>query len=149
MNAFALPGGYVFVTRRLIEVCSWDHDELAFVLGHEMGHVIKRHAIERLMANALFNGIVARLPVGGAVLRPHVAALLTTLLHQGYSREQELEADAFGAGGDGGGVRPGGGAALLVRLASESAAEPLLAGYFASHPPLADRLRHLESVTGG
>src|SRR5205823_6424711 len=97
INAFALPGGYVFVTRRLLDFSRWDHAELAFVLGHEMGHVVKRHAIERLMANALFGGIAARLPVGGAVLRPHVAALLSTLLRQGYSREQELEADAFGA----------------------------------------------------
>jgi predicted Zn-dependent protease len=149
-NAFALPGGYVFVTRRLIDLCSWDHDELAFVMGHEMGHVVKRHAIERLMANTLFNGVAARLPIGGAVLRPHVAALLSTLLHQGYSREQELEADAFGArlaaaaGFDATGVRR-----VLVRLAAESAAEPLLGGYFASHPPLAERLRQIESLTPG
>jgi predicted Zn-dependent protease len=150
MNAFALPGGYVFVTRRLIEVCSWDHDELAFVLGHEMGHVVKRHAIERLMANTLFNGIVARLPVGGSVLRPHVAALLTTLLNQGYSREQELEADAFGArAAAAAGFDPAAGRRVLVRLAAESAAEPLLGGYFASHPPLADRLRHLETPAPG
>jgi beta-barrel assembly-enhancing protease len=150
MNAFALPGGYVFVTRRLIEVCSWNHDELAFVLGHEMGHVVKRHAIERLMANTLFNGIVARLPVGGSVLRPHVAALLTTLLNQGYSREQELEADAFGArAAAAAGFDPAGGRRVLVRLAAESAAEPLLGGYFASHPPLADRLRNLETPAPG
>ncbi len=146
-NAFALPGGFVFVTRRLLDVCSWDHDELAFVLGHEMGHVVKRHAIERLMANALFNGVVARLPVGGAVLRPHVAALLSTLLHQGYSRDQELEADAFGArAATTAGFDPAAGRRLLVRLAAESAAEPLLAGYFSSHPPLNERLRHLESA---
>jgi predicted Zn-dependent protease len=150
MNAFALPGGYVLVTRRLLDVCAWDHDELAFVLGHEMGHVVKRHAIERLMANALFDGVVARLPVGGAVLRPHVAALLSTLLRQGYSREQELEADAFGArAARAAGFAPDGARRLLVRLAAESAAEPLLSGYFASHPPLNERLRHLETPPAG
>jgi predicted Zn-dependent protease len=149
-NAFALPGGYLFVTRRLIELCAWDHDELAFVLGHEMGHVKKRHAIERLMANTLFNGIAARLPVGGSVLRPHVAALLSTLLHQGYSREQELEADAFGVrAAAAAGFDPAGGRRVLVRLAAESAAEPLLGGYFASHPPLGDRLRQLDTLTPG
>ena len=146
-NAFALPGGFVFVTRRLLDVCSWDHDELAFVLGHEMGHVVKRHAIERLMANALFNGVVARLPVGGAVLRPHVAALLSTLLHQGYSRDQDWRPtpSAPGRRRRRASTRPRGGA-LPVRLAAESAAEPLLAGYFSSHPPLNERLRHLESA---
>jgi predicted Zn-dependent protease len=148
MNAFALPGGYVFVTRRLLEVCSWDHAELAFVLGHEMGHVVKRHAIERLMANTLFNGVAARLPVGGRLLRPHVAALLSNLLQQGYSREQELEADEFGArAAAAAGFDPAAGRRVLVRLAAESAAEPLLSGYFASHPPLDVRLRHLETVT--
>jgi predicted Zn-dependent protease len=148
VNAFALPGGYVFVTRRLIDFCAWDHAELAFVLGHEMGHVVKRHAIERLMANTLFSGVLARLPLGGSVLRPHVAALLTTLLHQGYSREQELEADAFGARlAAAAGFDPAAGRRMLVRLGAESAAAPLLSGYFASHPPLDVRLRNLDTVT--
>jgi predicted Zn-dependent protease len=148
VNAFALPGGFVLVTRRLLDVCAWDHAELAFVLGHEMGHVVKRHAIERLMAGTLFDGVAARMPVGGGVLRPHVAALLSTLLRQGYSREQELEADAFGvrlaraAGFDAAAARR-----VLVRLGVESAAEPLLSVYFASHPPLDERLRHLEGMT--
>jgi beta-barrel assembly-enhancing protease len=148
LNAFALPGGFVFVTRRLLDVCSWDHAELAFVLGHEMGHIVKRHAIDRMMANALFSGVVTRLPIGGAILRPHVAALLTTLLQQGYSRDQELEADAFGVrAATAAGFDPTAGQRVLVRLAADSAAEPLLAGYFASHPPLAERLRHLETMT--
>jgi predicted Zn-dependent protease len=149
LNAFALPGGFVLVTRRLLDLCAFDHAELAFVLGHEMGHIVKRHAIERLMANTLFNSMVSRLPAGGSVLRPHVAALLSTLLQQGYSREQELEADAFGARtARSAGFDPAGARRVLVRLASESAAEPLLSGYFASHPPLEVRLRHLEPVTG-
>jgi len=149
LNAFALPGGYVFVTRRLLDCCGWDHAELAFVLGHEMGHIVKRHAIERLMANTVFDGVVSRLSVGGPLLRPHVAALLSTLLHQGYSREQELEADEFGVrAARAAGFDPAGGRRVLVRLATESAAQPLLAGYFASHPPLEERLRHLETVTG-
>src|SRR5262249_42463560 len=43
LNAYALPGGYIFVMRPLLEFCQFDRDEIAFVLGHEMGHVIKRH----------------------------------------------------------------------------------------------------------
>jgi predicted Zn-dependent protease len=150
LNAFALPGGFIFVTRRLLDFCSWDHAELAFVLGHEMGHVVKRHAIERLMANALFDGLVARLPVGGALIRPHIAALLSTLLHQGYSRQQELEADEFGArAARAAGFDPTGARRVLIRLAEESAAQPLLTNYFASHPPLGERLRQLEPLTAG
>ena len=147
LNAFALPGGYVFVTRRLLDCCGWDHAELAFVLGHEMGHIVKRHAIERLMANTVFDGVVSRLAVGGPLVRPHVAALLSMLLHQGYSREQELEADAFGVRvAQTAGYDPAGGRRVLVRLAAESAAQPLLAGYFASHPPLEVRLRQLDQL---
>src|SRR5258708_1627894 len=43
VNAFALPGGFVFVTRPLLQLCGGEPDELAFVLGHEMAHVIRRH----------------------------------------------------------------------------------------------------------
>ena len=148
VNAFALPGGYIFVTRRLLDFCNWDHAELAFVLGHEMGHVVQRHAVQRLMANALFGSIASRLPVGGGLVRSQVSALLSTLLRQGYSREQELEADAFAVKtARAAGFDPAAGRTLLVRLAAESAAEPLAASYFATHPPLTERLRHLDTVT--
>ena len=39
-NAFALPGGFIFVTKSLLELCDWNQDEIAFILAHEMGHVI-------------------------------------------------------------------------------------------------------------
>ena len=48
-NAFALPGGYIFVTRPLLELCRWNTDEIAFILGHEMGHVLRGHAMERIV----------------------------------------------------------------------------------------------------
>ncbi|HZT79370.1 MAG TPA: M48 family metalloprotease, partial [Gemmataceae bacterium] len=95
-NAFALPGGFIFVARPLLELCRWDRDETAFILGHEMGHVLKRHAIDRLMANSFLSTLMSRLPLGGGLVRPQVAAVLGTLLRQGYSREQELDADVLG-----------------------------------------------------
>ena len=67
LNAFALPGGFIFVMRPLLEFCYWDRDELAFVLAHEMGHVIRRHSIERLMASSIVQAGVGRLPVGGVL----------------------------------------------------------------------------------
>jgi beta-barrel assembly-enhancing protease len=51
-NAFALPGGYIFVTRSLIELCERNRDEIAFILGHEMGHVIRGHAMDRIITNS-------------------------------------------------------------------------------------------------
>jgi predicted Zn-dependent protease len=144
VNAFALPGGFIFVTRRLLAECGPDQDGLAFVLGHEIAHVIRRHAIDRLMAGTLVSGVLTRLPLGGGLVRSQVAALLSTLLRQGYSQDQELEADAVGlklaraAGFDGAAA-----GRLLARLAAGRAADPLLFSYLSSHPPLEVRLRQL------
>jgi hypothetical protein len=97
-NAFALPGGFVFVSRALLRLCQGSHDDLAFVLGHEMGHVVCGHAMERLVARSLIGTAVGRWNPAGGLLRGPLAGLMTTLLQQGYSQDQELEADRVGAG---------------------------------------------------
>ena len=48
-TAYALPGGFIFVTSSLTNLCERNHDELAFVVAHEMSHVIRRHAINRVL----------------------------------------------------------------------------------------------------
>jgi hypothetical protein len=87
-NAYALPGGFVFITEPLLDLCAQDPDELAFLLGHEMGHVIRGHARSQLTARTFLNAVTARLAGAGLMLRQ--------LLNQGYSRELELEADGEG-----------------------------------------------------
>ena len=145
INAFALPGGYVFVTRRLLDLIAADDDALAFVLGHEMGHVLRRHVIDRMMASTFFQTVVQRLPIGGGLLRPQIAALLSVLLRQGYSREQELEADATGVElVQAAGFAPQAARQLLLVLSARAAAEPWLNNYFGTHPALDVRLAHLE-----
>jgi Zn-dependent protease with chaperone function len=143
-NAFALPGGFIFATRSLLRLCQGSHDDLAFVLGHEMAHVLCGHVMERLVARSLLSTAVGRLnPVGG-LLRMPVASLMATLLQQGYSQDQELEADSVGlelmqrAGFD-----PAAGPRLLDRLRQHFAAPSELAGYFSSHPPWQVRLDSL------
>lgn len=143
LNAFALPGGFIFVMRPLLEFCYWDRDELAFVLAHEMGHVIRRHAIERLMASSIIQGGIGRLPVGG-VLRAPVLNLAATLLNQGYSQDQELDADGLGvqlvraAGFDAPAA-----ARLLRRFQTVPREAQQLSSYLSSHPPVELRLSHL------
>ncbi len=149
INAFALPGGFVFLTRSLLELCQWNHDEMAFILGHEMGHVVRRHAIDRLMANSFFSTLLGRLPLGGGPLRPQLAALLSTLLHQGYSQDQELDADAVGVQlARSAGFDAAAAVRLLARLGGDASAGASGFSYFASHPPLDVRTRNIERLLG-
>lgn len=145
-NAFALPGGFIFVMRPLLGFCACDPDEVAFILGHEMGHVIKRHAIERLMASSLISGAMTRLPAGGVLGAP-VIHMATAMLNQGYSQDNELEADELGvklmyaAGFD---------AAAAVRVLNRLRTIPteawLLSSYLSSHPPIEKRISRIERL---
>lgn len=100
VNAFALPGGYIYITRGILAYLN-SEAELAAVLGHEIGHVTARHSVQQLSAATAAN-------VGASVLQIFVPqmrnsggdALINTLggaLLSGYGREHELEADRLGA----------------------------------------------------
>jgi predicted Zn-dependent protease len=136
-NAYALPGGFVFITEPLVDLCAQDPDELAFLLGHEMGHVLRGHARSQLTARTFLNAVTARLTGAGLMLRQ--------LLNQGYSRELELEADGEGARlAAAAGFDPRAAARALQRLARGASGNAGLMEYFSSHPPLAERVRKLE-----
>ena len=135
-NAYALPGGFVFITEPLLDLCAQDPDELAFLLGHEMGHVLCGHAKSQLTARTFLNAVTARLAGAGLMLRQ--------LLNQGYSRELELEADGEGARlAAAAGFDPRAAARALQRLARGASGNAGLMEYFSSHPPIAERVRKL------
>ncbi len=97
VNAFALPGGYIYITRGLLAYLN-SEAELAAVLGHEIGHVTARHAV-RQYSTAAATGIIgsilaAQVGVQGA---HDLANVLGTALVRGYGREHELESDRLGA----------------------------------------------------
>ncbi len=141
VNAFALPGGFLFLTRPLLELCHGDRSELAFVIGHEMAHVIQRHAIDRIMASSTLHAAVGRLTLAGGVLGKSLAGLAASLLSQGYSQDQELEADQIGARLVlAAGLDPSAPARLLERLAGASGELAGLSKFFSSHPPFAVRI---------
>lgn len=149
-NAFALPGGFIFVERSLLELCGWDRDEAAFVVGHEMAHVIKTHALERLISGKGLARIAGAIPLGGpaGMLLRHVGM---SFLTSAYSREQEFDADDLGARlAAASGFARDGGPRLLGRLAKLHDDEPgfTLAAYFASHPPLIERIGQLQRRGG-
>ena len=100
VNAFALPGGYVYITRGLMAYLN-SEAELAGVIGHEIGHVTARHGVRQQSASTAV-GLGAVL---GSILVPGMnnqagASLLQTLAQAwtaGYGREHELESDRLGA----------------------------------------------------
>jgi predicted Zn-dependent protease len=102
-NAFALPGGYVYITRQLMGLMS-DEAELAFVLGHETGHIAANHARARQSA-ATRNTILGVLGaiLGSAIGGNSIGSLISQSAQQyaqlatlGFSREQEYQADSLG-----------------------------------------------------
>ena len=96
VNAFALPGGYVYVTRGLMALAN-DEAELAGVVAHEIGHVTARHSAERMSHGVLANlGAAILGAVVGEPLLNDAAQLATGAYVQGYSRDQEFEADQLG-----------------------------------------------------
>ena len=96
VNAFALPGGYVYVTRGLLAIAN-DEAELAGVIGHEIGHVTARHQAARYSQSVLAN-LGAGL-LGAAVGNQALSQALgvgSNLYISSYSRDQESEADRLG-----------------------------------------------------
>lgn len=102
VNAFALPGGYVYVTRGLLSYLT-SEAQLAVVLGHEIGHVEARHASQRafeqqlgqvgLLGTAILGQEILNIPAGNIL---DVAGTATQLLFLRYGREDELESDQLG-----------------------------------------------------
>lgn len=147
-NAFALPGGFIFISRSLLEMCRWDRDEIAFVLAHEIGHVVKGHAIERMMNTGLINAASRALPAAGAVVA-WVKRVGIKALHSAYSQDNEFEADAFGLKlVSATGLDPQGAVRMLERLQAISSDPQGLGEYFATHPPTADRIMAIRKRIG-
>ncbi|MCO1333227.1 M48 family metalloprotease [Microbulbifer sp. OS29] len=97
INAFALPGGYVYINRGLLTYLH-SEAEMAGVLAHEIGHITARHAVRQKTAatGASVVSVLSVLVTGSGVVGD-VANLYSTAAVKGYGREMELEADRFGA----------------------------------------------------
>ncbi len=141
-NAFALPGGHIFVSRSILALCQEDPDQVAFILAHEMGHVISGHAMERILANSAVSAVSRIAPARG-VLGTWLKRVGVCFLETAYSRDQELDADRLAVRlVDAAGYDPRAGMALFRNLAeSTSLSDPLSLGrYFSTHPSFAVRI---------
>jgi predicted Zn-dependent protease len=146
VNAFALPGGFVYVNRGLIERAD-RLDELGGALGHEIGHIVRRHAVQQMQEGSRANAAIG---VGCSVTGWCDNTVARTAIQVGgaalfakYSRHDEAEADSeavvnvMNAGMD-----PEGIPALFQRLIDERRTAPMaIEAFFASHPMEEDRVR--------
>jgi len=147
LNAFAAPGGFVYVTTELIDFCESDA-ELAAVIGHEVGHISAMHSVQQ-MQRQLGYQILRDLAVGEEESQAAAAADIAfdTVVMTGFSREQEFEADKLGVRYSAkAGYNPYGMANFLIRLAERNR-ETIVDRVFEfllSHPNLGERSRRAE-----
>src|SRR4051812_16988393 len=129
-NAFSVPGGYVYVTRQLMGLMN-DESQLAFALGHEVGHVAANHAhIREQYAERSPLGVFGQ--IIGAIFGSGISDVLTArsaLDLLSFSREQEYEADTLGLRYMiGAGYDPAGASGVLAALTRQSALEARVQG---------------------
>jgi predicted Zn-dependent protease len=165
-NAFAVPGGYIYVSRQLVALMN-NEAELAGVLGHEVGHVAARHTARRqetaqrnqllgvlgaVLSGAVLGGSQLGNTVQQGILQGSQALTLT------YSRGQEIEADELGIRYLGtAGYDPRAMATLLQSLAAQDALDAQLEGrndatipeWASTHPDPASRVRNALDLAGG
>ena len=163
-NAFAIPGGYVYVTRNLVALMN-DEAELAAVMGHEVAHVAARHGQKRQSAarrntifgalgQAVLGAVVGDSGLGGLLQRG--AGSLPQLLTLGYSRSQETESDDLAVRYlSSAGYDPAALSTMLESLADQSALTAAIAGegsggarstprWASTHPDPASRVRRAQ-----
>lgn len=145
VNAFALPGGYVYIYKDLLD--KLDDDELAYVLAHEIGHIVSRHSIKRLQAAIGYNALVlvsTRAPNADANFSGGLAFALAQIL-AGYSREDELNADEQAVEyAKLAGFKPAAGILVMEKLDAERKKKTQPISYFRTHPYTAERIRTIK-----
>lgn len=139
INAFALPGGFIYINRGLIEVTR-SMSELAGVLGHEIGHVVQRHSVEQMRTHAGANIGVAVLCALTSACESSVGQMAIemggSLVLTRYSRRDEFEADSEAVENVvRAGIDPEGVPQFFERLLEARDYQPgLVESWFVSHP---------------
>jgi predicted Zn-dependent protease len=162
INAFACPGGFIFITRGLLSTCQ-DEEALGCILAHEVGHVCAKHGLKAIKKSRLMDAFDVLLTETSKHYNQEQLAKLTDafdgalgdivdqLVVKGYSRQQEYEADRLGLQyAVAAGYAPSGLVSQLENMAG-SAQKGTGMGFFKTHPSPQDRLekvRHEISAKG-
>jgi len=149
VNAFALPGGFIYVNKGLVEKA--DDDELANVLGHEIGHTVCRHSIKKLQAGwgySLLMVLFSQTAKDADVVKAFDYVLNEIFL--GYSRQDEFMADRLGTRyAKLAGFNPKSMISFLEKLQKiYHNKEPQPLSYARTHPYIPDRIRVVKQEIG-
>jgi predicted Zn-dependent protease len=143
-NAFATPGGHIFLTRGLIALAS-SEDMLAAIIAHELAHIQLKHSIAELNENRLVNDLsqIRDRAAQLQVFTTSVNEMVQTLFSRGYSQAQEFEADAMALSLlAAAGYSP---RALPDIIAALQRAQPnQRGGLYSTHPAPAERIANIE-----
>ena len=145
VNAFALPGGQIFITAALMNRLD-SVGQLAGILGHEVGHVVARHSAEHLAKQKLTQGLVGAVGAASDAGGARMAAAVGQMVNMRYGREDELESDRLGvvfmseAGYDPNSLI---GVMRILAEASGGSSQPEFAS---THPSPANRVAQIEAV---
>lgn len=155
INAFAAPGGFIFISKGMLDLCQ-NEDDLAAVLAHEIGHILHAHALQSIETSRLTSALTT-LAVEGAKHSGQQMATLSeafggsvdditqTLINSGYGRSLENEADASAvmllqqSGYDANGLLR-----VLQRMKTKTAKDPR--GFAATHPDMEARIMDIKRL---
>ena len=153
-NAFAAPGGYVFVTKGLVDRCA-DEAELAGILAHEITHVTAKHhlhAMRKTAQSGVFTQLVAsqiKTNALGNLVASQFLALGRNLYARGLDQTDEFHSDRNGVAlAARAGFDPYGLVAVLQQLRTATPDNPMFTLALATHPPAQARLDQLEQAMG-
>lgn len=152
VNAFALPGGQIFITEALYRLLETE-GQLAAVLGHEIGHVLERHSAQQLAKAQLSQGIsTATVIAAYDPQRPEtrysaqVAALIGQLVTMRFGREDELESDRWGVKLTSGGGYDPRAEIRVMEILAEAGGRGSAPEFFSTHPNPENRIERIKSA---
>jgi predicted Zn-dependent protease len=150
-NAFAVPGGVIFVSRALVSILE-DESELAAVLAHEVGHVAAKHALKSTQRAQFFQGVgkITAASVGGDKGKKFASAIgdmQAVLFDKGLDKDMEFEADLAAMEST---YRTGYDPSAMIRVLEklqklEASSTNKKGSWFSTHPPLAERIARLQN----
>ncbi|HEX9971014.1 MAG TPA: M48 family metalloprotease [bacterium] len=148
INAFALPGGFIFVTQALLDKIEMNRDELSYILAHEIMHVVLKHPINRILTDYSAQ-VISNIFLKGGTIGLIAKKLVGSLLRSSYSQDNEFEADNYAVRlMNSAGFNPQASQLVLTKLAASSPEDIPIYNYFLSHPSVKERIEKIDIELG-